>query len=64
PGTPSRFIAEMKLGETQPKVDPREHLRAIREQLAKRAAERAAQQETLLQKQSGPARGETGPLAP
>ncbi|HEU0199344.1 MAG TPA: UvrD-helicase domain-containing protein, partial [Burkholderiaceae bacterium] len=47
PGTPSRFIAEMKLGETQPKVDPREHLRAIREQLAKRAAERAAQQETL-----------------
>jgi ATP-dependent DNA helicase Rep len=34
-GTPSRFIAEMKLEQAQTKVDPLEHLRAIREQLAR-----------------------------
>ncbi|HMM86039.1 UvrD-helicase domain-containing protein [Azohydromonas sp.] len=33
-GVPSRFIAEMKLGETQPKVDPRERLKQLRAQLA------------------------------
>ncbi|MCA0176624.1 MAG: UvrD-helicase domain-containing protein [Proteobacteria bacterium] len=32
-GIPSRFIAEMKLEENQPKVDPRERLRALRERL-------------------------------
>jgi ATP-dependent DNA helicase Rep len=42
-GTPSRFIAEMKLEQAQTKVDPLEHLRAIRKQLARRAAERAAE---------------------
>jgi ATP-dependent DNA helicase Rep len=37
-GLPSRFIAEMKLHEGQPKVDPREKLKALREAAAQRAA--------------------------
>jgi ATP-dependent DNA helicase Rep len=39
---PSRFIAEMKLTEAQPKVDPQAHLKAMRAMLARRAAEPAA----------------------
>jgi ATP-dependent DNA helicase Rep len=35
-GVPSRFIAEMKLGEGVAKEDPRERLRKLREQLAAR----------------------------
>jgi ATP-dependent DNA helicase Rep len=42
-GVPSRFIAEMKLGEGQPKQDPREALRKLREQLAAKTASPAAQ---------------------
>ncbi|HET8871005.1 MAG TPA: ATP-dependent helicase, partial [Aquabacterium sp.] len=34
---PSRFIAEMKLGEGGPKEDPREKLRRLREELAAKA---------------------------
>nr|WP_269089898.1 UvrD-helicase domain-containing protein [Aquabacterium fontiphilum] len=34
---PSRFVAEMKLGEGGPKEDPREKLRRLREELAARA---------------------------
>jgi ATP-dependent DNA helicase Rep len=37
-GVPSRFIAEMKLGEGVAKEDPRERLRKLREQLAARPA--------------------------
>ena len=37
-GVPSRFIAEMKLGEGVTKEDPRERLRKLREQLAARPA--------------------------
>jgi ATP-dependent DNA helicase Rep len=37
-GVPSRFIAEMKLDERQPKEDPREKLRRIRAELAAKAA--------------------------
>ena len=37
-GVPSRFVAEMKLGEGQPRVDPREKLKALREAAARRAA--------------------------
>jgi len=37
-GVPSRFIAEMKLNETQEKVDPRERLRRLKEQLAAQPA--------------------------
>jgi ATP-dependent DNA helicase Rep len=40
-GVPSRFIAEMKLGEGRPKEDPREALRRLREQLAAKAAQPA-----------------------
>ncbi len=36
-GVPSRFIAEMKLGESQPKVDPKERLKQLRAQLAAKA---------------------------
>ncbi len=36
-GVPSRFIAEMKLNESQPKVDPKDRLKALRAQLAARA---------------------------
>ncbi|MEO7115019.1 MAG: UvrD-helicase domain-containing protein [Caldimonas sp.] len=36
-GMPSRFIAEMKLGETQVVVDPREKLKALRAAAAERA---------------------------
>ena len=35
---PSRFIAEMKLQETQPREDPRERLRRLRDELAARPA--------------------------
>ena len=38
PGMPSRFIAEMKLDEAGPKVDPREKLKALREAALARAA--------------------------
>ena len=44
-GTPSRFIAEMKLHETQGREDPREKLKALRAAAAERsraAAERDA----------------------
>ena len=37
-GVPSRFIAEMKLGEGVAKVDPRERLRLLRERLAAKPA--------------------------
>ncbi|MEO7335753.1 MAG: UvrD-helicase domain-containing protein [Caldimonas sp.] len=37
-GIPSRFIAEMKLHEVGPKVDPREKLKALREAARARAA--------------------------
>lgn len=40
-GVPSRFIAEMKLHEAQPQVDPREKLRQLRAQLAARSAQAA-----------------------
>ncbi len=36
-GIPSRFIAEMKLGEGGPKEDPREKLRRLREEFAAKA---------------------------
>jgi ATP-dependent DNA helicase Rep len=35
-GVPSRFIAEMKLGEVQAKEDPRERLNKLRAALAAR----------------------------
>jgi ATP-dependent DNA helicase Rep len=35
--TPSRFVAEMKLGEGGPKEDPREKLRRLREEMAAKA---------------------------
>jgi ATP-dependent DNA helicase Rep len=41
-GVPSRFIAEMKLGERVAKEDPREKLKRIRAELAVRAAQAAA----------------------
>jgi ATP-dependent DNA helicase Rep len=34
---PSRFIAEMRLEQTQPRADPREQLRALRAEFARRA---------------------------
>ncbi len=36
-GVPSRFIAEMKLNESQPNVDPKDRLKQLRAQLAARA---------------------------
>jgi ATP-dependent DNA helicase Rep len=36
-GVPSRFIAEMRLHESQPKVDPKDRLKQLRAQLAARA---------------------------
>ena len=36
-GVPSRFIAEMRLGESQPKVDPKERLKQLRAQIAAKA---------------------------
>ncbi|MEV9163337.1 3'-5' exonuclease, partial [Klebsiella pneumoniae] len=36
-GIPSRFIAEMKLGEGGPKEDPREKLKRLREEFAAKA---------------------------
>ena len=36
--TPSRFVAEMKLEESQPREDPRERLRRLRDELASRPA--------------------------
>jgi ATP-dependent DNA helicase Rep len=42
-GVPSRFIAEMKLGEGVAKVDPRERLRQLRERLAAKPAAPAGQ---------------------
>jgi ATP-dependent DNA helicase Rep len=44
PGTPSRFIAEMKLAEAGPKVDPREKLKALREAALARAAAAAGRE--------------------
>ncbi|MDE2075659.1 MAG: UvrD-helicase domain-containing protein [Burkholderiales bacterium] len=41
---PSRFIAEMKLGEGGPKEDPREKLRRLREELAAKAKANAQSQ--------------------
>jgi ATP-dependent DNA helicase Rep len=41
-GIPSRFIAEMKLHEAGPSVDPRAKLKALREAAAKRLAEQPA----------------------
>ncbi len=43
-GIPSRFIGEMKLDEKTMKEDPREKLKALRAEFAKRAAERGTQQ--------------------
>ncbi len=37
-GVPSRFIAEMKLHETQTREDPRERLKKLREQMAAKAS--------------------------
>ena len=42
-GVPSRFIAEMSLDKTTVKEDPREKLRALREEFAARKAQAAAQ---------------------
>ncbi len=39
---PSRFIAEMRLEETQPKIDPREQLRALQAELRARMAQKQA----------------------
>ena len=36
-GVPSRFVAEMKLAEAGPAVDPREKLKALRAAAAERA---------------------------
>ena len=41
PGVPSRFIAEMGLDKTTIKEDPREKIRALRAEFAKRAADNA-----------------------
>jgi ATP-dependent DNA helicase Rep len=38
-GVPSRFIAEMKLHESAARVDPREKLKALRAEFAKKAAQ-------------------------
>jgi ATP-dependent DNA helicase Rep len=38
PGVPSRFIAEMKLGEVKLKEDPRERLMKLRAELAAKTA--------------------------
>ncbi|MDY0745067.1 UvrD-helicase domain-containing protein [Paucibacter sp. R3-3] len=43
-GIPSRFIAEMRLHESQTKEDPREKLKKLREQMAAKAAVTAAAQ--------------------
>jgi ATP-dependent DNA helicase Rep len=43
-GTPSRFIAEMGLDKTTVKEDPREKIRALRAEFAKRAADNAQAQ--------------------
>ena len=40
-GVPSRFIAEMDLNKTTIKEDPREKIRALRAEFAKRAADSA-----------------------
>ena len=40
---PSRFIAEMALDKTTAKEDPREKLRALRAEFAKKALDNAAQ---------------------
>jgi ATP-dependent DNA helicase Rep len=45
-GVPSRFIAEMKLHEQGAKVDPRERMKALRAELAAKAAAAAAAQGT------------------
>jgi ATP-dependent DNA helicase Rep len=37
-GVPSRFVAEMKLGESRPGVDPKDRLRQLRSRLAARTA--------------------------
>jgi ATP-dependent DNA helicase Rep len=42
PGVPSRFIAEMKLDEVTAKEDPREKLKALRAEFAKKSADAAA----------------------
>ncbi len=44
-GVPSRFVAEMKLGEAGPSVDPREKLKALRAAAAERAGR--AKQESV-----------------
>jgi ATP-dependent DNA helicase Rep len=41
---PSRFIAEMALDKTTVKEDPREKIRALRAEFAKRAADNAEAQ--------------------
>ncbi|MEO5735305.1 MAG: UvrD-helicase domain-containing protein [Rubrivivax sp.] len=41
-GAPSRFIAELKSGDTGPKEDPRLRLQKLREQMAAKVAARAA----------------------
>jgi ATP-dependent DNA helicase Rep len=43
-GVPSRFIAEMKQGDSRPTQDPRERLKKLREELAARAASPQAQE--------------------
>ena len=41
-GVPSRFIAEMALEKASTKEDPREKLKALRAEFAKKALEEAA----------------------
>ena len=41
-GVPSRFIAEMALDQSTVKEDPREKLRALRAEFARKAADTAA----------------------
>jgi ATP-dependent DNA helicase Rep len=42
---PSRFIAEMRLEDTQPKIDPREQLKTLREQIASKVKSRVEMDE-------------------
>jgi ATP-dependent DNA helicase Rep len=42
PAQPSRFIAEMALDKTTVKEDPREKLKALRAEFAKKSADAAA----------------------
>ncbi len=59
-GMPSRFIAEMKLGEHTPKADPREKLKALRAASAQRVEQAAAADKA----QQAPAQAARAPAGP